>query len=346
MAYDYFGSTVYHAIIRLLNDGEMVTHETLYRLCLERVVDRTSWLVEALHGIGASLASTAQGTRATVLGTRNLTTFSLYDAETNPSGELGPGGLLDGKSLLVDEDTAPGEQIVFSAPMTAADIVMQVQKGAPTNKAASLDASGRLVLASMTIGAASSLAVSGSAAALLGLPQGTATGKDGADDGASKVGFAGYGAFPAGTVRSALVNLLESTSNLLATKAARSGDTFTGPVTFNDVATFLGPVNDMKYGFLPDADTTIQPSDANLLLFQATKAQRTYMIAEPGTGPRRVRFVRPNSSPYNATIRRASDNATLVSLTSNAVAWVDIWHVDGAWRVVAWGGGGITHVAW
>jgi hypothetical protein len=250
--------------------------------------------------------------------------------------------LLDGKSLLLDEDTAAAEQVVFAAPMTASDIVNQILLGAPKNKAASLDASSRLVLSSKTMGGASTLAVSGSAAPILGLPQGSATGQNVFDDGASKIGFAGQGA----TVRGALVSLLDTTSNLLATKAARSGDTFTGPVSFNETVTFLGAVQEMKFAKLPDADSTIQAATANLLYLPPYIVVRTYTLAEPGAGPRKVRIVRPIASTGGAVIKRAADGVVMISLQGNSGGWVEFWHVDGAWRPVAWAGNGVTPAAW
>jgi len=153
MSYDYFGSRIFHSVVRLLNDGEMVTHETLYKLGLERIIDRTTWLAEEIYRAASGLSSTASGTRATLLGTRNLSTLTLYDAETNPTGELGPGGLLDGRTLLLVEDTSTPEEFYFVAPMSTVEVVDQISKGAPTNKHVYLDEGGRLVKTCLFVGA-------------------------------------------------------------------------------------------------------------------------------------------------------------------------------------------------
>lgn len=347
MAYDYFGARIFHSVVRLLNDGEMVTHETLYKLGLERIIDRTTWLAEEIHRAASGLSSTASGTRATLAGTRNLSTLTLYDAETNPTGELGPGGLLDGRTLLLVEDTATPEEFYFVAPMSAAEVVDQIAKGAPTNKHVYLDENGRLVIFSKTVGASSSLTSAGSAAKLLGLPIGTATGSAGADDGASKIGFAPYDAwgFSAGTVRSAITKLMDTVKTLGETKANRAGETFTGPVTFNDTVTFNGNVNEAKFALLQDTSMTVDPSKAGLLLLPSLAASRTYTLAEPGAGPRRVRFVRAYVSSNSATIRRASDNSIMVVLMGGGNSWAEFWHVDGAWRPVGWGGA-VSTVVW
>jgi len=345
MGYDYFGSRIFHAVVRLLNDGEMVTHETLYRLGLERIIDRTTWLLDEIHRLGASLASSSSGTKATVIGTRNLSTFTRYDAETNPSGELGPGGMLDGKALVLAEDTGAPEEVLFKAPMNAAEVISQMLEGAPTNKAAILDESARVVLMSQTRGASSSLEVSGPAASVLGLPVGVAKGTGAIEDGASKIGFAPVGDLSAYNVRDALLFLIETTGWLMQNKASLKGDTFTGPVTFNETVTFNGPVEDAKWDYLPSADAPVDTTKASVLVIPAMTTARTYTVGAPGQGPRRVRFVRPWASNAGATIRRSSDNSVVAALASNGIAWVELWYLQNMWRPVAWGGA-VTIAGW
>lgn len=350
MAYDYFGASIFHAVVRMLNDGEQVSHETLFRLVLERMTDRSTWLRDEIHRQAARLASVADGTKATVIGTKDLSKFSVHNPEDNPTGELGPGGLLDGTTLSLDEDTAAAELVQFNAPLTAADVAAQITAGAPTNKAVMLDDLGRLVLSSKTVGGGSSRAVSGSAAALLGLPVGTATGTGTVDDGASRVGFLGHGAVPTGTVRAALVMMIDAVTKLFATKAALEGATFTGPVTFDAPVQFNSGFVDTAFFMAPDADAVIEPEKASLVLIPyLPNKSRTYKVAEPSGGRRRVRFVRLKSSPHGALIWRASDDKQLAAMPSNGLAWLDVEHVDDGsgpkWHPTAWGGNAVN-VAW
>jgi hypothetical protein len=350
MAYDYFGASVFHAVVRMLNDGEQVSHETLFRLVLERLTDRSTWLRDEIHRQAARLASVANGTRATVIGTRDLSKFSVHDPENNPAGELGPGGLLDGTTLSLGEDTAAAEVVQFNAPITAADIAAQIAAGAPTNKGVFLDDGGRLVLSSKTVGGGSTLAVSGSATAPLGLPVGTATGKGTVDDGASRVGFLGHGAVPTGTVRSALVQMIDAVATLVAKKASLEGGTFTGPVTFEAPVRFNSGFSDTAFFVAPDENAVIEPEKASLVLIpHLPKKSRSYQLAEPVGGRRRVRFVRFATSQHSAMIRRTSDGQHLATLPPNGIAWVDIEHVDdgsGAkWHPTAWAGN-LLDVAW
>lgn len=339
MAYDYFGSSIFHSFVRMLNDGEMVTHETLYKLGLKPIIDRTTWLLDEIHRVRADLSSTASGTRATIIGTRDLSTLTLYDAETNPRGELGAGGLLDGKSLILQEDTYSAEEVRFVAPNSAAELVTQIVQNAPRNKAVLLDGSSRLVLMSCTEGENSTLRVDGSAVGILGLPIGMATGSSAVSDGASLIGFAAHPAanFPAGNLRSTITYLIDNVTTHYSTKADRAGDTFTGPVTFNDNVTFNGAMNDGEWDTLPDADKTVEAATANLLLVPPVTALRTYRLAEPGSGRWRIRFVRPTTSTHAVYVRRF--NGTLItSLMPPGPSWVEFWYVGGAWRVVGWGG--------
>ena len=350
MAYDYFGASVFHAVVRMLNDGEQVSHETLFRLVLERLTDRSTWLRDEIHRQAARLASVANGTRATVIGTRDLSKFSVHDPENNPMGELGPGGLLDGTTLSLGEDTAAAEVVQFNAPQSAADVAAQIAAGAPTNKSVFLDDGGRLVLSSKTVGGGSSLAVSGSATVLLGLPVGTAMGKGTVDDGASRVGFLGHGAVPTGTVRSALVQVIDAVAVLVAKKASLEGGTFTGPVTFDAPVQFKSGFTDTAFFVAPDQNTVIEPDKASLVLIpHLANGIRTYKVAEPASGRRRLRFVRLAPSPHNVLIWRASDEKHLAGMPPNGVAWLDIEHIDDGsgpkWHPTAWGGN-VANVAW
>jgi hypothetical protein len=350
MAYDYFGASVFDTVIRMLNDGESVTKETLYRMCLEPLANRTTWLREELARSSGRLAAVSNGTRATVLGTKSLSTFSIYNEENNPEGELGPGGKLDGRTLILDEDTSAGETVTFFAPMSAAQVAAQIAAMAPTNKAVLLDDNARLVLMSNTVGASSSLIVTGSAAALLGLPSGEAVGKGTVDDGASRIGFYQHGAVATGTVRSALVSMIDAIATLFTTKAALSGDTFTGPVTFNELVTLKAGFADVSFQRAPDADATIKPADGNLVFLPYLKTgSRKYLIAEPGKGPRRIRVLNFISSPYGAIIGRASDGSLLAGFPAAGSAWIELAYLeDGTgekWRPIAWGGN-VSGVNW
>ncbi|MRG98295.1 hypothetical protein [Polyangium spumosum] len=347
MAYDFMGSLVFHAFVRMLNDGELVNHESLYRLGLVRLADRTAYLLDAIGRARAELASVANGTRATLLGSKRLSVFTQYDAETNPTGELGPGGLLDGKTLLLGEDSGPAELVQFAAPMTPADIVQQIKAGAPKNKDAGFDDESRIVLVSKTLGASSSLSASGTAAAILGLPSGTATGTGAIDDGASRIGFFEHGAIPTGTVRSALVGLIQAVDKLGKAKAALAGDTFTGPVTFAGPVTFKSGTQDTIFANAPNADAVLDASTANLFLLPMLTGARTYTLAAPSGGARRVRVVRTTISGFGALFRR--QDSAMVGFPPNGQAWAEFTHFDdgtGArWRPTAWGGN-VSQVIW
>ncbi|MDI1484866.1 hypothetical protein, partial [Polyangium sp. y55x31] len=177
------------------------------------------------------------------------------------------------------------------------------------------------------------------AAAVLGLPSGTATGTGTIDDGASRIGFFEHGAIPTGTVRSALIGLIQAVDKLGKTKAALAGDTFTGPVTFAGPVTFKSGTQDTIFAKVPDADAVLDASTANVFLLPIMNAHRKYTLAEPTGGARRIRVLRLAISNFGANFHR--QDSGMVGFPPNSQAWAEFTHFDdgtGArWRPTAWG---------
>lgn len=205
---NYTPSSTFWTSITNALDTTLMTFDILYRLGLNKVADRTEWLRDEIVRQQARLASATAGTRATVIGSANLSTLT-YDPTA---------GSLNGKTFGAESDTNAAT-ITFGtgsgAPSSPADVVTQINAATASDPLATLDAAGHLSLSAVTTGAASSLEVmGGSALAVLGFPvavvSGVATGNDGASQiGAAQVVGSSF-TIPAGNLRAVLQKIADT----------------------------------------------------------------------------------------------------------------------------------------
>jgi hypothetical protein len=205
------GKSTFWSSILSLFDTEDVTHETLYTQGIDRLIDRTVWLLDEGVRDRAALAKTTAGTVAKVTGSVDLGTV-IYD---DIAGDL------NGLTLQVQTNTSGVITVTFGvgegfAPTSPSDVVAAILAASSGNPGALLDSAGHLTLSSATASASGTVTiVGGSAVTLLGFVVAqTATGASSGGDGASIVGVAATTgtsiALPSGTLRSVLQYLADN----------------------------------------------------------------------------------------------------------------------------------------
>lgn len=295
--------SVFWTSLTSLVDGELVTMELLYKQGLHRIHDSAKYALEYGIGILSLLASTTDGTQATITGSVDISTFDFQS-----------GLALIGKTLVIDEDTAAAQTVTFNTAITnPSELLLALAAGAPTNLSFSYSPTGRLTVKSNTVGSGSTLAaITGtSALALLGAQTYT-PGSGDANDGTSKIGL---GPIPSamwvgGTLRDFIQNGVAPA-----------------------VAKIMPEVLDYS---ADDADQTIAPTKSTIVLCaSAVTSSRTYALSLPSTDGLFAYFRRPGSVSGTLTITgisAADIGSGSFPITSSNRA-ITLFSLGGAWRV-------------
>ncbi len=211
------GLSAFWTSIRDLVDTDDVTHTSLYVEGIQRLADRSMWLLGAIDGAASDLASASLGTAAKVTGSVDLSTL-VYDPIA---------GALNGRTIQIQSDTSAVITVTFGvgaglAPTGPADVVTAILAASSGNPSALVGPASNLKISSATTGGTGVITIiGGSALALLGFTAGqTATGASAGGDGISRIaGAAITGAsfnLAAGTLRS----MLQTVANGAASAAA------------------------------------------------------------------------------------------------------------------------------